>query len=103
MYRKKTAPWWPPELGTPSTFGASDELRYAYFPQLNRLALDRGGVVVLYDTGVHQFRGAIQTDGADGELSFASQAGRVAISQLTVVDSLEDVRQAREPGDESAA
>ena len=77
--------WWPEELGTPSTSGSSDEVRYAYFPAKNRLVVERAGKATLFDTGDHQFRGALQKSGASSDLSFESQRGRVALSDLKVV------------------
>jgi hypothetical protein len=33
------ATWWPTDLGVPSSFGAQNEVRYAYFPATRRLAI----------------------------------------------------------------
>jgi hypothetical protein len=78
--------WWPVDLGMPSTSGSADDLRYAYFPFKRRLAIERHGIVSLYDTGEHHFRGVLQLRGHDGELSFATQSRRVNLAELTVVD-----------------
>ena len=35
--------WWPNDLGQPSSTGAQNNLRYAYFPGARRLAIEVGG------------------------------------------------------------
>jgi hypothetical protein len=35
--------WWPADLGVPSSLGAQNEVRYAYFPAARRLAVDLNG------------------------------------------------------------
>jgi hypothetical protein len=87
MTGQSRSPWWPAALGTPSTFGSSESLRYAFFPVASRLALQRNGIVLLYDTGPYQFRGALQENGPDGDLSFVSQLGRVSLSTLKLLDT----------------
>lgn len=42
--------WWPADLGTPTTTGAQNSIRYAYFPQKRRLAVEVNGKMTLYDT-----------------------------------------------------
>ena len=37
--------WWPADLGIPSSLGAQNEVRYAYFPVTRRLAIDINGIV----------------------------------------------------------
>ena len=77
--------WWPEDLGTPSSSGSSDDLRYAYFPVKNRLLVERTGKATMFDTGDHQFRGALQKSGLESDLSFETQRGRVALGDLKVV------------------
>ena len=76
---------WPAELGSPSTSGAQNSMRYAYFPQTNRLAVDRSGSVTIYDTLNHQIGGVSQQQGGDQSLTFSSQFGTIAVSDLPVV------------------
>ena len=40
-------PWWPEGLGFPSGTGAQNQLRYAYFNQTHRLAVDLNGRVTV--------------------------------------------------------
>jgi hypothetical protein len=49
--------WWPADLGVPSSLGAQNEVRYAYFPATRRLAIDINGKVTVYDTQDHQISG----------------------------------------------
>jgi hypothetical protein len=37
--------WWPKELGSPSSTGAQNDIRYACFPGRRRLAIQQGGSV----------------------------------------------------------
>jgi Short C-terminal domain len=75
--------WWPAELGSPSSSGGQNDSRYAYFPQAQRLAIDRNGQVTLYDTLDHQIGGVQQQQGgAYGTLSFTSQFGTFTVDSL---------------------
>ena len=37
--------WWPPELGAPTSTGAQNDMRYAWFPGPRRVAIEQGGAV----------------------------------------------------------
>jgi hypothetical protein len=77
--------WWPSELGNPSSTGAQNNLRYAYFPGSNRLAIDYGGRVEVYDTTGHNITGFGQQQSGDASLTFTSQRGVVRVSSLPKV------------------
>ncbi|RFB81628.1 SHOCT domain-containing protein [Methylovirgula sp. 4M-Z18] len=77
--------WWPEELGNPASTGAQNNLRYAFFPDARRLAIDLGGRVTVYDTKDHRIGGFSQQQSGDQSLSFTSQYGLVKISELNVV------------------
>ena len=80
------AAWWPEDLGEPSTAGSQDDIRYAYFADRRRLAISRGGEVVVHDTGEHQITGAAQQQGGQtDDVHFATAAGDVALARLPVV------------------
>jgi hypothetical protein len=81
----KASRWWPDQMGEAASSGSSDELRYAYFPRAHRLLLERHGELTIYDTGLHQFRGALRPHGSDGMLSFTSQNGRVTLDLLKII------------------
>lgn len=77
--------WWPEELGQPGSTGAQNDLKYAYFPMIARLAILLNGQVTVYDTGPHQIGGFGQQQGGDQSLTFTSQFGLVRVADLPVV------------------
>ena len=79
--------WWPAGLGTPSSVGAQNALRYAVFPETKRLAIQDGQQVALYDTGDHRIFGVAQAQSHDQTLTFTSQTGLVRINELQKVGS----------------
>jgi len=78
---------WPAKLGSPSSAGAQNELRYAVFPATRRLAIESGGRVTLYDTGDHLISGVSQQQSGDRSLTFTSQRGFVRLTDLPVVQT----------------
>lgn len=79
------ADWWGPDLRWPNSTGGQNDMRYAYFAQARRLAIDVGGQVTVYDTLDHQIGGVSQQQSGGHSLSFTSQYGYVNLSQLPVV------------------
>lgn len=86
------AVWWPKTLGTsPNSVGGQNQVRYAYFADARRLAVDRGdGRVTVYDTGEHHVHGVAQRQGGSAfssdRLVFQSQHGEVDLDTLTIVE-----------------
>ena len=74
--------WWPSELGSPSSTGSQNNLRYAYFPASNRLAIDDRGHVEVYDTSGYDIGGFGQQQSGDASLTFSSQRGVVRVDRL---------------------
>ncbi|WP_158967983.1 SHOCT domain-containing protein [Chachezhania sediminis] len=78
---------WPADLGQPSSQGAQNDMRYAFFPSTRRLAVSIGGRTTVYDAGDHQIGGfgqqqsGLATDG----LTFSSQFGTYRPSDLPVI------------------
>lgn len=77
--------WWPADLRWPNSTGAQNNVRYAYFAQARRLAIEVHGSVTVYDTLDHQIGGFSQQQSAGGTLSFTSQYGLMDVSSLPVV------------------
>ncbi|MCO8124461.1 SHOCT domain-containing protein [Stieleria sp. TO1_6] len=77
--------WWPSELGSPSSLGSQNSLRYAYFANSHRLAVTTGGTPWVYDTLDHQINGFSQQQGGGQSITFTSQYGTVDLSTLPVV------------------
>jgi hypothetical protein len=75
--------WWPAELGTPSSTGAQNDMRYAVFPQTRRLAIQVAGHVEIFDTADHRITGVSQQQSGDQSLTFVSQNGLVKVADLT--------------------
>jgi len=83
-------PWWPAKLGTPEAAGGQNDVRYAYFADERRLAVERGDDVIVYDTADHRIHGVgqQQATGRPSSLVFTSQHGTVPLDKLKVVDVL---------------
>jgi hypothetical protein len=89
--------WWPDELGAPSSTGAQNEIRYAYFPAAHRLVIDLKGKVIVYDTQDHEIRGFSQQQPGSGSISFSSQLGSVDVSRLPIVPDPKRTETSPEP------
>ncbi len=75
--------WWPAELGNPASTGSQNSLRYAYFPEIRRLAIDLGGSIEVYDTTGFNIQGFGQQQGGDAaSITFTSQRGTVRLQSL---------------------
>ncbi|KQP17999.1 SHOCT domain-containing protein [Pseudorhodoferax sp. Leaf267] len=77
--------WWGPDLRWPNSTGAQNGVRYAYFSQARRLAIEANGQVTIYDTLDHQIGGFSQQQSYGGTLSFNSQYGLIDVASLPVV------------------
>ena len=83
----RSATWWPADLGVPSTSGAQNNTRYAYFPATQRLAIETAGTVKVYETGDHRISGVSQQQGSGSDLSFSSQLGSIQLRALREIGS----------------
>jgi hypothetical protein len=77
--------WWGQDLGSSSSSGSQNNIRYAYFPNTRRLAVEVGGHVTIYDTQDHQISGVSQQQGLGSSLTFTSQYGIVNTGELRIV------------------
>lgn len=77
--------WWPAGLSPPTTTGQQNAMRYAYFEQDRRLAIDDGGRVMVYDTQDHRISGVSQQQSTSRSLTFSSQHGPIDLASLPVV------------------
>ncbi|KQQ26128.1 hypothetical protein ASF53_21245 [Methylobacterium sp. Leaf123] len=78
--------WWPDELGLPSSAGAQNATRYAFFPERRRLAIETDGRLTLYDTGDRIVTGASQQQGGTTSLRFSGPQGSFSLEDLTPVE-----------------
>jgi hypothetical protein len=77
--------WWPGDLGSPSSSGSQNNIRYAFFPQARRLVVQRDGQVTVFDTLDHRISGVSQQQGGGSSLTFSSQYGTVSTLSLPLV------------------
>jgi len=77
--------WWPTGLQFPNSTGTQNNVRYAYFASINRLAIDANGHVTLYDTLDHQIAGFSQQQSVGGSITFTSQYGLVDVNALPII------------------
>ena len=59
-------------------------MRYAYFAQARRLAIDVGGSVTVYDTLDHQIGGFSQQQSVGGSIGLTSQYGLISVASVPV-------------------
>jgi hypothetical protein len=77
--------WWSAGLQFPNSTGAQNNVRYAYFATIRRLAIEVNGHVTLYDTLDHQIGGFSQQQSVGGSITFTSQYGLVDVSTLPII------------------
>jgi len=77
--------WWPAGLQFPTSTGSQNNVRYAYFATIRRLAIEVNGHVTLYDTLDHQIGGFSQQQSVGGSITFTSQYGLVDVKTLPII------------------
>ncbi len=77
--------WWGPDLKWPNSSGGQNGMRYAWFSQARRLAIESNGQVIVYDTLDHNIGGVSQQQSGGYSVTFSSQYGYVDLSRLPVV------------------
>ncbi len=77
--------WYPSELGYPTASGSQNNMRYAYFAQSCRLAVEVNGQVSVYNTLNHQIGGFGQQQSGDSSITFTSQYGTVNLFSLPLI------------------
>ncbi|WP_254073870.1 hypothetical protein [Burkholderia sp. S171] len=80
-----TEKWWPDELGHASSSGSQNGVRYAFFPDKQRLLIEENGDRRAYDSGDHRINGVSQQQSHGHSLAFTSQAGVVNLAELKQV------------------
>jgi hypothetical protein len=79
------ANWWGPDLKYPNSSGGQNGMRYAWFSQARRLAIESNGQVIIYDTLDHNIGGVSQQQSGGYSVTFSSQYGYVDLSRLPVI------------------
>ena len=96
-----SANWWPAGLQFPNSTGAQNNVRYAYFATIRRLAIEVNGQVTLYDTLDHQIGGFSQQQSVGGSITFTSQYGLVDVNTLPII-SIDNVLMQPQPQPQAA-
>jgi len=73
------------DLGSPSSSGSQNNIRYAFFPQAQRLVVERDGQVSVFNTLDLRIGGVSQQQGGDTSLTFTSQYGTVSTLSLPLI------------------
>lgn len=76
-------PWWPKDLGEPSSSGGQNDMRYAFFPKARRLLIEQDGKRTTYDSGDHNISGVSQQN--SGTPTFTSDKGEAKLDDLKMV------------------
>jgi hypothetical protein len=92
--------WWGVDLGPAGASGSQNNIRYAYFPAAQRLAVGTGDRVTIYDSADHQINGISQQQGGSSSLTFVSQHRLVPLADLQVVSG-EPAAKRTAPGSKS--
>ncbi|AOW11545.1 hypothetical protein LPB72_22655 [Hydrogenophaga crassostreae] len=79
------ANWWGPDLKWPNSAGGQNGMRYAWFSQARRLAMEVNGQVIIYDTLDHNIGGVSQQQSGGYSVTFSSQYGYVDLASLPVI------------------
>jgi hypothetical protein len=80
--------WWPASLGEPSSAGAQNGLRYAFFQDARRLLIDRDGTITAYDCGPHRISGIYQPTDVS-QIRFTGNHGNVDLGSLRKLENEE--------------
>jgi uncharacterized protein YcbX len=80
------AAWWPEKFRDPASSGSQNDMRYAFFPDAQRLVVDDHGKRTIYDTGSHRISGVSQQQSTSRTIAFTSQRGTVMLTDLRVVE-----------------
>lgn len=77
--------WWPADLQFPTSTGAQNQMRYAYFATIRRLVIEVNGHITVYDTLDHQIGGFSQQQSSGSSITFSSQYGLVDVNNLPII------------------
>jgi hypothetical protein len=76
--------WWPDDLQDPSSSGAQNGARYAFFQDEKLLLIEHDGRLQRFRTGEHRVTGFSQASGA-GSLAFRSERGPLSLEEFEEV------------------
>jgi hypothetical protein len=74
--------WWPASFGHPSAAGDQHGIRYAYFPDRDRLLVQQGARITCYDTAGRRITGFAQAQSVASHLCFTTEQGTLELTEL---------------------
>jgi hypothetical protein len=77
--------WWPANFGHPAAAGEQHGIRYAYFPDRDRLLVQQGAAVLSYDTTGQRITGFAQQQSTSSRLCFTTSSGALELGELKCV------------------
>lgn len=77
--------WWPASFGHPAASGDQHGIRYAYFPNRDRLLVQQGARITSYDTTGHRISGFAQEQSTASRICFTSDHGPLDLGELQCV------------------
>ncbi|MGB7157079.1 MAG: hypothetical protein WBD40_03370, partial [Tepidisphaeraceae bacterium] len=77
--------WWPASFGHPAASGEQHGIRYAYFPDRDRLLIQQGARIDSYDTAGRRITGYSQQQSTAAQICFTTEAGPLHLSTLKCV------------------
>jgi hypothetical protein len=83
--------WWG-DLGFPNSTGSQNGTSYAIFNNINRLAIQENGKVIVFDTLDNNIGGVGQQPGGNFSVTFTSQYGTVNLGSLPIISGGDDIR-----------
>jgi hypothetical protein len=76
---------WPAIFGSPTSSGAQNNFKYAYFGPSRRLVIDEGEKRYIYDTKHHTISGVSQQQGSGSSFQLTSNEGIISLSDLPLI------------------
>jgi hypothetical protein len=77
--------WWPADFGHPSATGTQHGIRYAYFPDRDRLLVQQGAGILSYDTEGRRITGFSQQQSTASRICFTTDGGPLELGALKCV------------------
>jgi hypothetical protein len=86
--------WWG-DLGFPNSSGSQNSTSYAIFNNINRLAIQENGKVLVFDTLDHNIGGVGQQQSGNYSVTFTSQFGTVNLDSLPIISGGENIQKSQ--------
>jgi hypothetical protein len=86
--------WWG-DLGFPNSTGSQNSTSYAIFNNINRLAIQENGKVIVFDTLDNNIGGVGQQQSGNYSVTFTSQYGTVNLDSLPIISGGDNIQKAQ--------